>query len=105
MKETPNSLARKIAATEGKVRYWTGIPCKKGHVADMITVSGTCSECRNINMRAFRKRRGNKRYAEKKVKKRPSTYDMNADTNTVLPELMDRVIPGARVYLCGKRVI
>ena len=34
-----------IARKEGRVRFFTGRPCKKGHIAERFTASGRCLEC------------------------------------------------------------
>ena len=36
---------RRLAKMEGKTRYFTGLPCISGHVADRLTASGECVEC------------------------------------------------------------
>lgn len=37
--------ARRSAAEAGQTRYFTGIPCPKGHVAERMTNGGHCVEC------------------------------------------------------------
>jgi hypothetical protein len=39
---------RAKAKAEGKVRYFTGRPCKHGHVAERMVVNGHCVECLSI---------------------------------------------------------
>jgi hypothetical protein len=36
---------RKTAIDAGQVFYFTGYPCKRGHVAKRYTTSGQCIEC------------------------------------------------------------
>ena len=36
---------RKLAAANGDIYYFTGIPCVNGHVANRYTKSGACVEC------------------------------------------------------------
>lgn len=36
---------RAIARAKGETRYFTGLPCRHGHVAERLTSSGECSEC------------------------------------------------------------
>ena len=38
-------LSRKEARLLGLKRFFTGIPCPRGHVADRSVVNGTCTEC------------------------------------------------------------
>ena len=40
---TPSTRAQAIA--RGQPRYFTGEPCKAGHVAERTTVDRTCIEC------------------------------------------------------------
>ena len=36
---------RKEAQAQGLIRYFTGKPCKNGHIAERITSNGTCLQC------------------------------------------------------------
>ena len=38
-------ISRKEAQAQGLKRYFTGKPCKRGHVAERKASSGTCVEC------------------------------------------------------------
>lgn len=44
---------RAAAAAAGQKRYFTGIPCPKGHVAERFTVGGQCVECNHERARAW----------------------------------------------------
>lgn len=39
-------ISRKEARTRGFERYFTGEPCKRGHVAPRNAITGKCTECR-----------------------------------------------------------
>jgi hypothetical protein len=58
--ESPHIIGRAQAKALGLKRYFTGKPCKRGHVAERF-VSGPCLECsrewRALNREYFRKRR------------------------------------------------
>lgn len=41
----PKPQERAKAKAEGKTRYYTGKPCKHGHVAERQTSNGTCTVC------------------------------------------------------------
>lgn len=45
---------RAMAALGGKRRFFTGIPCKHGHVAERFTSNGGCVQCGNPLYRAVR---------------------------------------------------
>lgn len=49
-------ISRKQAKAAGLVRYFTGVPCKHGHIAERYTGDGVCSECAIVKLRT--------RYAE-----------------------------------------
>ncbi len=38
-------IQRSIAKERGMVRYFTGKPCKHGHICERLTVNGACLEC------------------------------------------------------------
>lgn len=44
-------ISRSEAKAAGLKRYFTGQPCKSGHVVARITDSGSCVECRSIKKR------------------------------------------------------
>lgn len=92
---TPNAIARRNALIAGNKHYFTGIPCRNGHIAEYLTESGTCMECRKIHMRAFRERKksGKPKVERKRVVERDDI------------SLPDGVIPGARVFLMGRQVL
>lgn len=69
---------RKEAEEKGESRYWTGKPCKHGHIAERITRNGGCVECaKGVNERQNEKR---------KIGPKPA------------------IVQGARVYSMGKLV-
>lgn len=39
------TIARNQAVESGVRTYFTGLPCKRGHVADRLTSNGTCTQC------------------------------------------------------------
>ena len=39
---------RRDAKAAGKSRYFTGRPCKQGHIAERQTINGSCVECFRI---------------------------------------------------------
>jgi len=56
--------ARAEAKAEGRVRYISGIPCKRGHVSERLTSNGSCLEC----------------LSAKKAEKDAAYYRRNAET-------------------------
>jgi ribosomal protein L37E len=56
-------IGRKDARAKGLKRYFTGKPCKHGHIADRNVITGKCSDCRFPS--AAKWREYNKRWSEK----------------------------------------
>ena len=62
------------AKQEGRLTYLTGLPCKNGHVAERMTDSGSCIECRREGDR--------RRYAldpKKIIQRKQEHYKLNAE--------------------------
>lgn len=38
-------ISRQQAISEGKIRYFTGKPCRRGHIAERFCVSSSCVKC------------------------------------------------------------
>lgn len=41
----PALISRDEAASKGMLRYFTGQPCRKGHLSERYTLSGSCIDC------------------------------------------------------------
>lgn len=46
-------VSRKDAISKGADRYFTGKPCKRGHVSERITASRDCVDCKKTYMREY----------------------------------------------------
>jgi hypothetical protein len=44
----PEIITRKEAVASRLIRYFTGKPCKHGHVAERRTDTGNCIECHRL---------------------------------------------------------
>lgn len=44
-KPPPEIIDRRAAFAAGKTRYYTGTPCKQGHIAERYVSTGGCVEC------------------------------------------------------------
>ena len=53
-------ISRKEAKALGLKRYFTGVPCKRGHIAERNTAQCSCRECMNIAARKWKKNNGKK---------------------------------------------
>jgi len=56
-------ITRKQAKEQGLKHYFTGKPCKHGHIAKRVTAGG-CVECMAVNQRAHEERRRARRLAD-----------------------------------------
>jgi hypothetical protein len=50
--------AKYAARRAGRATYFTGVPCKRGHVADRFTHNGSCRECERAYLERRRRARG-----------------------------------------------
>jgi hypothetical protein len=50
----PKIIARKEALAKGLKRFFTGKPCKRGHVVERRVDTGDCVECANQRSRKWR---------------------------------------------------
>ncbi len=68
-------ISREEAKSQGLKRYFTGIPCKYGHIATQLVVSGYCQECDRIRGKRYRdnhpdrKLASNRKYKEQNYEK------------------------------------
>lgn len=46
-------ISRQAARLAGLTRYYTGIPCKRGHVAERYVSTSQCSLCQNAHRREY----------------------------------------------------
>ena len=54
--QAPDIITRAEARQHGLLRYFTGKPCKAGHIAERLTVNGSCVECtRQRRVEAYRR--------------------------------------------------
>lgn len=49
-------ISRQDALYSGKTRYYTGMPCKHGHVTERFSTSGGCVDCVNPKVRMTTRR-------------------------------------------------
>ncbi len=46
-------ITRKVASNSGLARYYTGVPCGRGHTAERYVTSGNCCECASIDAKKY----------------------------------------------------
>jgi hypothetical protein len=49
---TTTTITKKDALTQGLKRYFTGVPCKRGHVSERMVSSAICLDCHREKMSA-----------------------------------------------------
>ena len=47
-------ISRNAAFRDGKTRYFTGVKCSKGHIAEKMTSNGKCVICNREKLRKVR---------------------------------------------------
>lgn len=60
----PRKISRVAAKKRGLRRYFTGEPCRRGHVAERHCSGGNCIECVHVNNASPKTRRAQKRYSK-----------------------------------------
>ena len=48
-----DKISRQEAIDRGLTRYFTGLECKRGHVAERYTLQGQCSECQKLGTKKY----------------------------------------------------
>lgn len=79
--------ARSIACEEGLLRYFTGEPCRRGHICERYVAKGVCVECDaarrqtedGVRKKRDQDRRYAKQHAEKARKKAKEWREANPD--------------------------
>lgn len=56
------AITKTEAIDQGLVRYFTGIPCRKGHVSERLVKSGHCIACNAEKSSRYRSRNQEKAY-------------------------------------------
>ena len=50
-------ITKEQAALQGLTRFYTGVPCKAGHIADRLVSGNYCVECKRINEKNSKNKR------------------------------------------------
>lgn len=77
----------RVAIEEGRTTYFTGMPCKRGHVCKRVTASRACTECCKEKMQDPERRARVRKYRrefwaanpDKARKKRKRNYDSDPE--------------------------
>lgn len=108
-KPSHRAAERKAAKDRGEFHYFTGRPCKRGHIAERLTKSGYCLECR--------RERGRSEYLKNPeyfALKSKNYYDKNAEVMkqktrrwTSIPENKEKMKVTRAAYMkkCGETVL
>jgi hypothetical protein len=126
-----NISERYHAKNRGDVRYFTGKPCKNGHVAERYTSTGRCVDCHKEyysgnshwnDLKASHKRINKAKYAEHEAHRRaakklatPSWYDKKKcilvyeerdrmTETTGVQHHVDHIYPLQSDWVCGLHV-
>lgn len=110
------SSPRGVAIVSGATRYFTGIPCRHGHVAERSTVNGQCTECARLkrhtdDFRKFSRDRNIQQFSKnpeairKSKKLSQQRRKAKARTGSFTTVDFDKLInlSGDRCHLCRKK--
>ena len=95
-KGTPMHPERRKAMDEGRTRYFTGEPCKYGHIAERMTSTRTCVTCKQDRDRAWCKNN-----PEKSKAKRRRQLDQNRDRDIAYSAARNCRVKEARLHKSG----
>lgn len=70
-------ITRQEAIAQGRTRYYTGKPCKHGHLAERH-IGGSCSECQRIYQKAYSQTEQRKESNRKKQQRQQQTEKCRA---------------------------
>jgi flagellum-specific peptidoglycan hydrolase FlgJ len=70
-------ITRAEATEKGLTRFFTGVPCKHGHISERSTINGCCCECNRIRSKELMAKRN--ATPEGRAKKRESDRKRRAD--------------------------
>lgn len=62
-------ISRKEAIEQGLPRYFTGKPCKNGHISERVTKKCDCVECNNLRNADYRSKPENAKIAKERSKR------------------------------------
>ena len=78
-------MTRKLAVSRGLIKYYTGVPCKRGHLLPRYTRSSACSGCLAVYHKQFQNQVNTNKmmdalgFAELTVKVKPELIEMVKD--------------------------
>jgi len=104
-KRPPLPILKKQAAVEaGRTRYFTGEPCRYGHVAERYAQDSNCVECKRVNNKAridhqrwLREENRRRHEARKLTTKKPKEQHMDRNAYTLHQELQNTAVETARL--------
>lgn len=79
------TMTRREAAEKGLTKYFTGRPCKRGHLTHRYVASGNCSKCSSLRGAKYSK-------TLQKTRKSVGLVEYNRTVPTALAETLDAVI-------------
>lgn len=84
-------ITRKFAKQSGIKRYFTGMPCKYGHIAERFCASGRCSECDRIIQSSKEYREKRREYEQsQEMRTKRSVYNKTLARKKSLSELQKK---------------
>ncbi len=84
-------ISRREAIKQGLTRYFTGTPCKKGHVSERAVLNWACIECQQL-WQASDKGKSSKHLSDKKYRQEnheKKSYVIDSIDGTIKSRLGD----------------
>lgn len=96
-------ITKQEAKQQGLIFYFTGKPCKYGHVSERLVKGGSCRECKNSKSQKFREENREK-YNEYCRKKKKENYSTEKRRELYLKNIVSEIYHAAK-YRAKKKNI
>lgn len=92
-------IGRKEASTLGLKQYFTGIPCKRGHVSHRFVVNGNCLDCQNSKLKEWYAKNSEAVLAKKAIERLADPEKFRERFRAWLSENREKSRAASRRYL------
>lgn len=96
-------ITRKQALEQGLTRYFTGKPCKRGHVDERLTVNGYCLICRDLKNREYHSDNREKIVSRQKEYRELNSEKMRENRKKYYVENRDAELSRSKKYVSENR--
>lgn len=100
---SPPLITREEAVAAGQARYFTGLPCQHGHVAERFVSSGRCHECHRLRKQQLRADTPEKYRAKSRQKYQVDPGRFRAYRKNYYNKVSEIERERRRDYYCGNK--